>query len=73
MKTVSAKATLSKDAKSLLEKRETARDLMRSVIESQARSVSAECAGGPLRSKNGKFIFFTERPASKGLKIAPKV
>lgn len=73
MKIVSAKATLSKNAKSLLETREGARDLMRSVIESQVRSLSAERAGAPLRSRNGKFIFVTERPASKITKTARKV
>lgn len=57
MKAVNSKATLSKSAKEIMSSRDTAREMFKLVIKSQASPT-----GGVMRSKSGLFIM-TERPA----------
>jgi hypothetical protein len=65
MKTVSGKATLSKSAEALMSTRDSARDVLKLVIESQARSESAASTSGMLHSASGMYIL-TESPGKSG-------
>lgn len=65
MKTVNAKATLSDTAKALLSSRESAREVLKFVIESQSRPTAPGSAPQALRSASGTYIV-TERPKSTG-------
>lgn len=65
MKTVNAKATLSDTAKALLSSRESPREVLKFVIESQSRPTAHGTAPQALRSASGVYIL-TERPKISG-------
>ncbi|MET4571993.1 hypothetical protein ABIA68_000820 [Stenotrophomonas rhizophila] len=64
MKTVNAKATLSESAKALLSSRDSAREVLKLVIESQTRPNTGEAAKRTLHS-SGMYIL-SERPKTPG-------
>ena len=62
MKTDSGKATLSKSAEALMSTRDSARDVLKRVVESQARQQTAASTSGMLHSASGMYIL-TENPS----------
>lgn len=65
MKTVHAKATLSDSAKTLLSSRDSAREVLKLVIEAQTRPKVAGAVTQAMSSSPGMYIL-SERPKSQG-------